>query len=56
LGDRAGTHALIGTLLLRRTLPADAVLAGMREAIESARYYPDLVAVVARRHLHQDGE
>jgi hypothetical protein len=53
LGDRHGTNALIGVLLLHRTLPADAVLAGMREAIQTARFDPDLVAVMARRHLDQ---
>ncbi len=51
LGDRDGTHALIGVLLLHRTLPAGAVLAGMHEAIGSGRFDPDLVAVMARRRL-----
>ena len=32
LGDAAGTRALIGVLLLHRTLPADAVMAGMTAA------------------------
>ena len=51
LGDRDGTHALVGVLLLHRTLSADAVAAGMTEAIGCARFDPDLVAVMARRHL-----
>jgi hypothetical protein len=51
LGDGPGTRALIGALLLHRTLPAAAVLAGMTAALESGRHDPDLVAVEARRHL-----
>ena len=50
-GDRDGTRALIGVLLLHRTLPADAVLAGIDAAIAAGRYDPDLVAVEARRYL-----
>ena len=51
LGDGPGTRALIGALLLHRTMPAHAVLAGMAAALESGRHDPDLVAVEARRHL-----
>ena len=51
LGDGPGTRALIGALLLHRTMPAHAVLAGMSSALESGRHDPDLVAVEARRHL-----
>lgn len=51
LGDGPGTRALIGALLLHRTMPAHAVLAGMAAAIASDRHDPDLVAVEARRHL-----
>lgn len=51
LGDGAGTRALIGVLLLHRTLPAAAVDAGMTAALTSGRFDPDLVAVEARRHL-----
>jgi len=51
LGDGAGTRALIGALLLHRTMPAAAVLAGMAAALTSGRHDPDLVAVEARRHL-----
>ena len=52
LGDRDGTRALIGVLLLHRTLPAEAVLAGIdAAAVAAGRCDPDLVAVEARRHL-----
>lgn len=51
LGDAAGTRALIGVLLLHRTLPAAAVTAGMAAALTLRRLEPDLVAVEARRYL-----
>ena len=51
LGDGPGTRALIGALLLHRTMPAAAVLAGMAAVLTSGRHDPDLVAVEARRHL-----
>ena len=51
-GDRAGTRALVGVLLLHRTLPTAAVQAGMHAAVTLGRYDPDLVAVEARRHHH----
>jgi transposase len=51
LGDGPGTRALIGALLLHRTMPAHAVLAGMAAATTLGRHDPDLVAVEARRHL-----
>jgi hypothetical protein len=51
LGDGPGTRALVGVLLLHRTLPADAVTGGMTAALTSGRFEPDLVAVEARRHL-----
>ncbi len=50
-GDRDGTKALIGVLLLHRTLPTDAVLAGIDAALAAGRCDPDLVAVEARRYL-----
>lgn len=50
-GDAAGTRALIGVLLLHRTLPASGVLAGMAAAQRLARFDADLVAVEARRAL-----
>ena len=54
LGDGAGTRALIGVLLLHRTMPATAVGAGMTAALTLARFDPDLVAVEARRRLEAD--
>jgi hypothetical protein len=51
LGDGPGTRALIGALLLHRTMPAHAVLAGMAAAMAAGRHDPDVVAVEARRHL-----
>jgi hypothetical protein len=41
---------LIGVLLLHRTLPADAVLAGIEAALSVGQCEPDLVAVEARRN------
>src|SRR5215207_7625591 len=49
LGDGPGTRALIGVLLLHRTMPADAVIAGMNAALSLESCDPDLVAVEARR-------
>lgn len=51
LGDGAGTRALIGVLLLHRTLPADAIGAGMATAQAAGRFEADLVAVHARTWL-----
>jgi transposase len=53
LGDAAGTRALIGVLLLHRTLPAAAVTTAMRTALGMGRFDPDLVAVEARRCQEQ---
>jgi len=50
LGDGAGTRALIGVLLLQRSLPASSVLAGMAAALRIDSVDPDVVAVEARRH------
>jgi transposase len=52
LGDGAGTRALVGVLLLHRTLSAEAVIAGIRAALSLQSCDPDLVAVEARRALH----
>jgi transposase len=49
LGDGPGTRALIEVLLLHRTLPAKAVIAGMNAALSLDSCDPDLVAVEARR-------
>jgi transposase len=47
-GDGPGTRALIGVLLLHRTLPATAVSAGMEDALVLGNFDADLVAVSAR--------
>lgn len=49
LGDKAGTRALIGVLLLHRTLPTTGIVAGIEAAVAMGRFDPDLVAVQARR-------
>jgi len=51
LGDGPGTRALIGVLLLHRTLPPAAVAAGMDAAVSMRNFDPDLVAVEARRSM-----
>jgi len=51
LGDGPGTRALVGVLLLHRTLPATAVGAGMDAAVSLGNFDPDLVAVEARRSM-----
>ncbi len=51
LGDVPGTRALIGVLLLHRTLPVAAVVAGMDAALRIGNFDPDLVAVEARRAM-----
>jgi hypothetical protein len=54
LGDGAGTRALIGVLLLHRTLPAGTVIAGINSALSVDSCDPDLVAVEARRASHPE--
>jgi transposase len=51
LGDGPGTRALVGVLLLHRTLPAAAVVAGIDAALAIPSFDPDLVAVEARRSM-----
>lgn len=53
LGDGPGTRALVGVLLLHRTLPGEAVIAGMSAAAGLGSVDPDLVAVEARRASHR---
>ena len=48
-GDAGGTRCLIEVLLLHRQLPADAVVAGMRAALQLGSTSPEVVAVEARR-------
>lgn len=47
-GDAAGTRELIDVLLLHRTLPTQAVLAGIRAALTVGAVATDVVAVEAR--------
>ena len=51
LGDRDGTRALIDVLLLHRTLPADAVIAGMGRAMGAGSLDPAVIAIEARRAI-----
>jgi transposase len=50
-GDGPGTRALVGVLLLHRTLPATAIVAGMEQALVLGNFDADLVAVAARRSM-----
>jgi len=49
-GDVAGTQELIDVLLLHRSLPAEAAIAGITSALSVGAISPDVVAVEARRH------
>ena len=49
LGDGAGTRALIGVLLLQRTMAATVVAAAMDAALVIGSVDPDVVAIEARR-------
>ena len=49
LGDAAGTRALVGVLLLHRTLPGADVIAAMGVALELGTFDADVVAVHARQ-------
>ena len=51
LGDAPGTRALVGVLLLHRTMTASAVAAGMSAALRMGSFDADLVAVEARRSM-----
>ena len=48
-GDGAGTRALVEVLLLHRTLPAEAIGAGIDAALRVGSTDPALVAIEARR-------
>jgi transposase len=48
-GDGAGTRALVEVLLLHRSLPAEAVGAGIDAALKVGSTDPELVAIEARR-------
>jgi len=49
LGDRDGTRALIDVLLLHRTIPADALVAGMQRALTAGSIDAAVIAIEARR-------
>ena len=53
LGDAAGTRALIGVLLLERTMSASLVAQGMVRAMSVAAYDAGVVAIEARRSLDE---
>jgi hypothetical protein len=50
LGDTTGTKALIEVLLAHRSVPADALLAAMRTAVDHDLLDPQVVLTEARRH------
>lgn len=54
LGDAEGTRALIEVLLAHRTIPADALRAGMRAALAAGIVDPAVVLVEARRVADPD--
>jgi transposase len=49
LGDRDGTRALIEVLLLHRSIPADALVAGIERALSAGSLDPAVIAIEARR-------
>lgn len=49
VGDRDGTRALIEVLLLHRSIPADALVAGIERALAAGSVDPAVVAIEARR-------
>ena len=53
LGDADGTRALIEILLAYRTLPADALHAGITAALDIGVVDPQVVVIEARRHTNQ---
>lgn len=55
LGDGPGTRALVGVLLLHRTMSPAQVEAGMHAALRIGSFDPDVVAVEARRAEHRPG-
>ena len=53
LGDRNGTKVLIEVLLLHRTMPSAAVIAGIDAALSVGALDPALVAIEGRRSVEQ---
>ncbi len=51
-GDADGTRELLDVLLLHRSLPADAITAGISAALRVGAVTADVVAVEARRHAN----
>jgi len=49
LGDRDGTRALIEVLLLHRSVPADALVAGIERALTAGSLDAAVIAIEARR-------
>jgi transposase len=49
LGDRDGTRALIEVLLLHRSIPVDALVAGMQRALTAGSIDAAVIAIEARR-------
>ncbi|MGW0771177.1 IS21/IS408/IS1162 family transposase [Streptomyces sp. NPDC002676] len=54
-GDKEGTRMLIEVLLLRRQLPAAAVVAGMATVLKVGSISTDLVAIEARKAIENSG-
>ncbi len=54
-GDGEGTKELIDVLLLHRSLPDDAVAAGIQDALKVGAVTADVVAVHVRRHAGRTG-
>jgi transposase len=50
LGDKGGTRALIGALLLHRTVPRPALEHALAEAVRTGQFGVDLLAITARAH------
>ena len=51
LGDKEGTRAMVEVLLSHRSLPAEAVIAGMARALKVGVFDPAVVVVEARRSM-----
>ncbi|MBW3615776.1 MAG: hypothetical protein KY439_10785 [Actinobacteria bacterium] len=49
LGDAGGTRALVEVLLAHRSVPRDALLAGMRAALVVGSVDPEVVVIEARK-------
>ena len=54
LGDKDGTKAMVEVLLSHRSLPAEAVIAGMARALKAGVVDPAVVVVEARRSMAKE--